>query len=490
MVVRNEKRKRKYFGTRRWGVGNIKNARGAGDRGGVGKGGRKHKWTLITAHFPETISKKGFVRWDPTKDRNKEITLDRINALVSRSSDKSKIELKDYKVLSNGIWPQGYGQGIRILQEGDGEDKERRRPGSRNRIRGHGGGQVGPGMQNSLNIAFYTDSFLPAVDGVVSSILGFKKELEHRGHKVHVFASGNGKMRKDIEDKYDNVHIFRGVKFKKYPQYNIAIFPFDRSVNYKEMDLIHAHTPFMMGNSGMITAKVNRLPLVGTFHTMFTDKSVIKEYTASNGFAQRVASKYAWDFARFFYNRCDAVVSPSSTIGSILEKEGIDRVTTIPNGIDLKRFRPSNSGRKLRHSMGIGGLGEGGALSRQDEQGEEARDADKRGHASQEEGLQVHNRRIRPRIPPLQAHGAQGGPGGHNEVPGLRGDGGGAELLFGRRRLLIPSTFETQGMVALEAMATGKPVVGADKLALSGLIKNGKNGKSSRPEIGEAAQGK
>jgi large subunit ribosomal protein L15 len=103
MVVRNEKRKRKYFGSRRWGVGNIKNARGAGDRGGVGKGGRKHKWTLITAKFPETISKKGFVRWNPTKDRNKEITLDRINALVSKSSDKSKIELKDYKVLSNGV---------------------------------------------------------------------------------------------------------------------------------------------------------------------------------------------------------------------------------------------------------------------------------------------------------------------------------------------------------------------------------------------------
>jgi 1,2-diacylglycerol 3-alpha-glucosyltransferase len=41
----------------------------------------------------------------------------------------------------------------------------------------------------------------------------------------------------------------------------------------------------------------------------------------------------------------------------------------------------------------------------------------------------------------------------------------------------IPSTFETQGMVALEAMATGKPVVGADKLALSELIKNGKNGE-------------
>ncbi len=104
MVVRSKKRNRKYLGTRRWGLGNIKNGRGAGDRGGVGKGGRKHKWTLITAKFPETIKKKGFTRWGSSGHGN-EITLEAISRML-QSSKSSSIELPEYKVLSNGSIPE------------------------------------------------------------------------------------------------------------------------------------------------------------------------------------------------------------------------------------------------------------------------------------------------------------------------------------------------------------------------------------------------
>jgi large subunit ribosomal protein L15 len=104
MVVRKTKRNRKYFGTRRWGLGNIKNGRGAGDRGGVGKGGRKHKWTYVTAKAPETIRKKGFVRWGEQKDDQKEITLREIEKMTksSASPEGHTLELMGYKVLSNG----------------------------------------------------------------------------------------------------------------------------------------------------------------------------------------------------------------------------------------------------------------------------------------------------------------------------------------------------------------------------------------------------
>jgi large subunit ribosomal protein L15 len=105
MVVRQEKRKRKYFGTRRWGVGNIKNARGAGGRGGTGLAGRglgsgsKHKFTYTTAYTPELIRKVGFTPWNKTK--MKSMSLKDVERKLTGKKERT-IELGACKVLSNG----------------------------------------------------------------------------------------------------------------------------------------------------------------------------------------------------------------------------------------------------------------------------------------------------------------------------------------------------------------------------------------------------
>lgn len=101
MVVRTEKRNRKYLGTRRWGVGNIKNARGKGGRGGVGRGGKKHKWTYITAKRPDLIRHIGFVPWN--RKRLDEISLAKIDRMLEGAKDeKAVLEFRGCKVLGNG----------------------------------------------------------------------------------------------------------------------------------------------------------------------------------------------------------------------------------------------------------------------------------------------------------------------------------------------------------------------------------------------------
>lgn len=105
MVVRRAKKNRKFLGTRRWGVGNIKNARGAGSRGGVGGLARlrKHDWTYYTAKAPELIRKKGFAPW--RRSRLRSISLREVSSMLKAQGapgSRAELELKGYKVLSNG----------------------------------------------------------------------------------------------------------------------------------------------------------------------------------------------------------------------------------------------------------------------------------------------------------------------------------------------------------------------------------------------------
>lgn len=100
MVLRVKSKTRKFLGNRRWGAGNIKNARGAGDRGGVGRGGRKHKMTYLLVYEKDTLYKKGF-----TSRRKKlmEMDLDAISKKAAGMQDqKPTIELRGYKVLGDG----------------------------------------------------------------------------------------------------------------------------------------------------------------------------------------------------------------------------------------------------------------------------------------------------------------------------------------------------------------------------------------------------
>ncbi len=100
MVVRAKSRKRKLLGQRSWGVGNIKNKRGKGSRGGTGKGGKKARWTYVVVHERESMRTKGFSQW-------KKIKLDVVSisdiAKMAAVSGKKEIELKGCKVLGGGV---------------------------------------------------------------------------------------------------------------------------------------------------------------------------------------------------------------------------------------------------------------------------------------------------------------------------------------------------------------------------------------------------
>ncbi len=97
MALRYEKRARKFLGARRWGAGNIKNRRGSGSRGGVGRAGKKHKFTRIVKYERERLSKSGFTPWH--KHKPGVMNLDSVELAAQ---GKGEVVLSGYKVLGGG----------------------------------------------------------------------------------------------------------------------------------------------------------------------------------------------------------------------------------------------------------------------------------------------------------------------------------------------------------------------------------------------------
>ncbi|EET89820.1 MAG: glycosyltransferase [Candidatus Micrarchaeales archaeon] len=342
-------------------------------------------------------------------------------------------------------------------------------------------------MQDHLKIQFFTDTFLPSVDGVVSSMLNFKQELEKRGHEVFIIASGDSRTKAAVK-KNDRTIILPSIKFKKYPQYNLAWMPLIASIKFgfSKFDITHLHTPFTVGMYGLLYAKLNKTPTVGSFHTLFTRSEVIKQYTTSNKVVQRFLIKSSWPYAKFFYGKCNGVIAPSTSIKNLLNRHSIGNSYVVPNSVDTKKFNPNVNGEKIRRKY---------------LKSERERLVLYVGRISVEKNIevmlkaakilkkkQIYRFLIAGTGPMLDYYKNMAAKYGLADIVHFSGFVDERELpryYAAADVFCMPSTFETQGIVSLEAMASGVPVVGADYLALREMIINGKNGEKFAPRNGD-----
>ena len=330
-----------------------------------------------------------------------------------------------------------------------------------------------------MKIAFFTDTYLPNVDGVVTTMVNYRDEMQARGHEVFVFSSGDRKAREANKDK--RVFFFPSVRFPPYPQYKIAIFPFSSEdiAAGKKIELVHSHALASMGLAAIKTAKDLKIPLVGTFHTMVP--------IAAKKMLGKTAERIAWKAVKIFYSQFDVVTSPSKTTQAILADKGVESIV-LPNAVDTAKFNPSLDNGVVKNILG----------------------AEKivlvAGRLSQEKNVDVV---IKAAGEVLKSTRGQfktkfvvtGEGPARKQLEALIADEG-LEKDFVLTGFLQPdelplyyaagdcfataSTFETQGLALLEAMACGKPAVGADAMAIPESIREGENGFLFKP--GDAAE--
>jgi 1,2-diacylglycerol 3-alpha-glucosyltransferase len=188
-----------------------------------------------------------------------------------------------------------------------------------------------------MKIAFFTDTYEPQINGVVTSINRFVRELRRRGHKVYIFSPSSPGTR---HDRF--VKTFRSIPFNRYPGYRIG---FPLTGLKEKFDIIHVHTPATIGLCGALLARHYKLPLVGTYHTL------LPEYThyLVKGSMEKITKKALWKYTSLFYNKCDCVIAPSDETRKELKKHGIKNVKVIPTGISLKGKPVKHRGKTILH---------------------------------------------------------------------------------------------------------------------------------------------
>lgn len=320
-----------------------------------------------------------------------------------------------------------------------------------------------------MNIGIFTCNYRPLINGLSTSIDRFAHEFRLLGHRVYLFAP----QYPGYHVKEDGVFRFPSLRVPTHHSYVLPI-PFSprirRIIPHLGLDLIHAQHPFLLGPYSLRLARDLGIPLVFTHHTLY------EKYAHYVPFFQGITERLAISWAVGFANRADLVIAPTKGVKRLLENQGVkSRLEVVPTGVYLSK---GGDPLTVRHRFGISSdylvclyLGR---LAREKDlvfllrafrriaEGEEKAilllvgEGDERRHLfrlARDLGIQTRVIFAGP-CPQEEAHIYYEG----------------ADLF------LFPSLSEAQGLVVLEAMACGTPVVARPSLAIEEFLEDGRGG--------------
>lgn len=187
-----------------------------------------------------------------------------------------------------------------------------------------------------MKIAYFTDMFLPQVNGVATSLGNQAQKLGEEGHKVLIFTPKFDDIpRKEFEAKNVTVVHLPTIQAPLYTEFRFGVFGLPKIIKYLRKfkpDIIHLHTNFTVGMDGLMAAKLLRKPLVGTVHVYFTNSDYLRFLKYK--LAVKLLDKVSESYLSFLYNQCDLLLAPSKKLVNELKSNGFKKVIHyLPNGI-------------------------------------------------------------------------------------------------------------------------------------------------------------
>ena len=200
-----------------------------------------------------------------------------------------------------------------------------------------------------MRILMISDVYFPRVNGVSTSILTFQQELAAQGHYVHLIAPAYP------AGHPDEAHITR------VPSGYVMFDPEDRlmksskiheltpKLREMQFDVLHIQTPFLAHYAGLKLARALNIPTVETYHTFFEEYLYHYIPFLPKGMTRAMTRS----FSRSQCNAVDAVIVPSTAMATVLKEYRCTTPTHIaPTGIQMAKFE-SGIGSRFRAKHGI-----------------------------------------------------------------------------------------------------------------------------------------
>ena len=313
-----------------------------------------------------------------------------------------------------------------------------------------------------MKIAFFTETFLPKVDGIVTRLTKTIEYLVKNGDDVIVFCPEGS------PNNYKGAKIIgvAAMPLPLYPELKLGL-PgpaVSEALEEFQPDLIHVVNPAVLGLGGIWLAKTNNIPLIASYHTH------LPKYLEHYGMG--MLEPLLWELLKAAHNQALLNLCTSTAMVNELESKGIRRTALWQRGVDTNSFKPEYRNQEMRAKL-LGKYPDTGSLLIYV------------GRLSAEKQIE----RIKPvleKIPDASLALVGDGPYRsqlekifENTKTNFIGYLSGEELASAYASgdiFLFPSSTETLGLVLLEAMAAGCPVIGANKGGIPDIINDGING--------------
>ena len=192
-----------------------------------------------------------------------------------------------------------------------------------------------------MNIALFSDTYPPQINGVAISTQNLFNILRKNGHQAYVVTTNA--VSSHLEYK-DNVLHIPGIELKKLYGYRLASFYNSRAMKIIKswhLDIVHIQSEAGIGIFGKIVATRGDLPVVNTYHTMYEDYT---HYAGKGEHFDRLAKSVVRVWSKYLAMGCTEFISPSEKTKDAFRQYGADRyINIVPTGIDFSKFDPQNA---------------------------------------------------------------------------------------------------------------------------------------------------